>query len=104
MALVMMCGFPSAGKTRRAGEIAAFFREHRFDVQVGLTVCPFLRRQTAHQRNKNKNQIVDDAMVGVDRTVTYSSAAGEKLARGGIKASVERYLNKTTVVGCVVWL
>ncbi len=37
-------------------------------------------------------------MVGVDRAATYATAAGEKLARGALKAGVERYLNRSTVV------
>lgn len=43
-------------------------------------------------------QVVDDAQVGVDRAVTYATAAGEKLARASLKATVERHLDAQTVV------
>eukprot|EP00041_Stephanoeca_diplocostata_P032948 m.1074301 g.1074301 ORF g.1074301 m.1074301 type:complete len:276 (+) comp24238_c0_seq13:1609-2436(+) len=75
MPLVMMCGFPSSGKTTVANSIAA-----------------------AAQAAGMKVEIVRDTDVGYDPRDHSSSSAQEKPARAHIKACAERQLSSTTIV------
>lgn len=75
MPLVVMCGYPAAGKTRRAAEIAAALEA---------------RGKTVH--------IVSETPLGIDRREGYLVAASEKRTRGALKSEVERLLNGQEVV------
>ena len=70
-----MCGYPAAGKTRRAAEIAAALEA---------------RGKTVH--------IVSETPLGIDRREGYLVAASEKRTRGALKSEVERLLNGQEVV------
>lgn len=75
MPLVIMCGFPSAGKSRRAAEIATFLEG---------------KGKTVH--------VISDTSLGIDKRDGYLVAAAEKMTRGGLKSEVERLLNAQDVV------
>ena len=76
MPLVLMCGYPCSGKTRRVTQ----FTEHvhaNTDLKV-ITVC--------------------DDFTTFDKNTCYSTSNMEKLARGTLKSSVERHLNNDCLV------
>ncbi|XP_006811965.1 protein KTI12 homolog [Saccoglossus kowalevskii] len=76
MPLVLMCGLPCSGKTKRAEELKKY-------IEV----------------NKAKDvHIVSDHSIGVDRNYVYADSRREKDIRGTLKANVERKINKDDVV------
>ncbi|XP_056273552.1 protein KTI12 homolog [Pseudoliparis swirei] len=76
MPLIVMCGYPSSGKTRRAEE---------------LKVC--------FERNTDRKvHVVGDGALGVERNTVYADSQKEKNVRASLKAEVERKLNKDDVV------
>lgn len=77
MPLVVVCGLPSSGKTRRAEQLAAFLREKCPDRDV---------------------QLVKDDFTTMDKNTCYASSRNEKTARGQLKSSVERHLSQETFV------
>ncbi|XP_038124754.1 protein KTI12 homolog isoform X1 [Cyprinodon tularosa] len=76
MPLVVMCGYPCSGKTRRAEELKAHF-EKSTDRQV---------------------YSVGDGALGLDRNSVYADSQKEKEARASLKAEVERKVNKDNIV------
>ncbi|XP_007566438.1 protein KTI12 homolog [Poecilia formosa] len=76
MPLVVMCGYPCSGKTRRAEELKAHFEETT-DRQV---------------------HIVGDRALGVDRNSVYADSQKEKDTRASLKAEVERKVNRDNIV------
>ncbi|PWA14253.1 hypothetical protein CCH79_00012214, partial [Gambusia affinis] len=72
MPLIVMCGYPCSGKTRRTEELKAHFEETT-DRQV---------------------HIVGDLALGVDR----NNSQKEKDTRASLKAEVERKVNKDNIV------
>ncbi|XP_019934276.1 protein KTI12 homolog [Paralichthys olivaceus] len=76
MPLIVMCGFPCSGKTRRAEELKVHF-EHS---------------------SKLKVHIVGDEALGVDKNCVYADSQKEKNVRASLKAEVERKVNKDDVV------
>lgn len=76
MALVMMCGLPSAGKTRRAVQLRDYFE------QRGRSVV-----------------LINEEALGLDRRACYKDLPAEKNTRGAIKGAVDRALSRDTVVG-----
>ncbi|XP_068595682.1 protein KTI12 homolog [Brachionichthys hirsutus] len=76
MPLVVMCGYPCSGKTRRAEELKVYF-EQNCDRQV---------------------HIVGDGPLGVDKNVVYADSQKEKNVRSSLKAEVERKVNKDHIV------
>ena len=74
MPLVVMCGFPCSGKTRRCEELVSYLEQHHPDRSV---------------------HVVRDE---VDETQSYSSSKEEKMLRGSHKSKVERLLSKDSVV------
>ncbi|XP_077120344.1 protein KTI12 homolog isoform X2 [Ranitomeya variabilis] len=75
MPLVVMCGFPCSGKSRRALQL----KEHL-------------------EQKEKKVFIVGDHALGVDRNSVYADSRKEKDLRGALRAEVERKLNKEDVV------
>ncbi|KAK0151694.1 Protein KTI12 [Merluccius polli] len=76
MPLIVMCGFPSSGKTTRANEIKEYF-EKSTDKRV---------------------HVVGDATMCVDKNTVYAESQREKNVRGSLKAEVERKVNKEDIV------
>jgi protein KTI12 len=75
MPLATLCGFPSSGKSRRAEEIRGYFEDAGIEVHV-----------------------VSDESVGLEPAKVYMSSREEKMARGQLKAAVERVLTKDNLV------
>ncbi|XP_060602106.1 protein KTI12 homolog [Ruditapes philippinarum] len=72
MPLILMCGFPSSGKSKRANELDKYFSN---DCQKKVTV-------------------ISDHTIGVNRNETYDDSKKEKIVRGNLKSSVQRCLDK----------
>ncbi|KAM9854960.1 protein KTI12 homolog [Aulostomus maculatus] len=76
MPLVVMCGYPCCGKTRRAEELKVYFE----------------------QNTDRKVHIVGDGVLGVDKNAVYADSQKEKQVRAALKAEVERKVNKDDIV------
>ncbi|XP_029431816.1 protein KTI12 homolog [Rhinatrema bivittatum] len=77
MPLVVLCGLPCSGKSRRAHEL----REHLAEGGSGRKV-----------------HVVSEEALGVQRNAVYADSRKEKELRGTLRAEVERKLNKEDVV------
>ncbi|XP_068579270.1 protein KTI12 homolog [Cebidichthys violaceus] len=76
MPLIVMCGYPCSGKTRRAEE---------------LKVC--------FERNTDRKvHVIGDGALGVEKNTVYADSQKEKNVRASLKAEVERKVNKDDVV------
>eukprot|EP00128_Syssomonas_multiformis_P012248 Colp12_sorted_trinity150504_noHs@23840 len=75
MPMILLCGLPSSGKTRRAQQLADYYRNE------GRTV-----------------DIINEEGLQLQRSQAYSSSHEEKMTRGAIKAGVERKLSKESIV------
>uniref|UniRef100_UPI00358F379B protein KTI12 homolog n=1 Tax=Myxine glutinosa TaxID=7769 RepID=UPI00358F379B len=77
MPLVLMCGFPSSGKSRRAREL-----------------CSWL------QRNGGRDALLlwDEEFMAQDKNTVFEDPAKEKMLRATMKSEVERKINKENVV------
>ncbi|KAM6937137.1 protein KTI12 homolog [Xenentodon cancila] len=76
MPLIVMCGYPCSGKTRRAEELKAYFDEN----------------------TEKRVHIVGDGVLGVERNAVYADSQKEKNLRASLKAEVERKVNKDDIV------
>ena len=76
MPLVLLCGIPCSGKTRRAKELVAYLKEHHEGTRVHL--------------------LEDD--LSTSRESCYSDPKTEKMVRAKLKSEVERSLTPETVV------
>uniref|UniRef100_A0A1A8FKK4 Protein KTI12 homolog n=1 Tax=Nothobranchius korthausae TaxID=1143690 RepID=A0A1A8FKK4_9TELE len=76
MPLIVMCGYPCSGKTRRANELKAHFEE----------------------KTEREVHIVGDAALDVDRNNVYADSQKEKNVRASLKAEVERKVSKDNIV------
>ena len=76
MPLVLLCGYPSSGKTRRTEELADFLRAS----------CD----QPVH--------VVTDDWSRTGKNETFVSNKDEKMARGDLKSSAERLLSPEAIV------
>ncbi|KAM3870493.1 protein KTI12 homolog [Diretmus argenteus] len=76
MPLIVMCGYPCSGKTRRAGELKEYFE----------------------QNTDRKVDVVGDGALGMDKNSAYADSQSEKNTRGALKAEVERKVNKDDIV------
>ncbi|CAG5958020.1 unnamed protein product [Menidia menidia] len=76
MPLIVMCGYPCSGKTRRAEELKAFFEEN----------------------TGRKVHVVGDGALRADRNSVYADSQKEKNVRASLKAEVERKVNKEDIV------
>ncbi|KAA0714897.1 Protein KTI12 -like protein [Triplophysa tibetana] len=76
MPLVVLCGYPCSGKTRRAHELRDYFS----------------------QNTERKVHVVGDGDQGIDKNSVYSDSQKEKNLRGVLRAEVERKVNKDDIV------
>ncbi|XP_064422144.1 protein KTI12 homolog isoform X2 [Latimeria chalumnae] len=76
MPLVLMCGFPCSGKSRRAAELKEY-----------------LLKST-----DRKVYIVGEETLGLDKNSVFADPQKEKNLRGALRAEVERRINKEDVV------
>ena len=76
MPLVVMCGLPCSGKTQRVEELVGFLRSN----------C------------EEEVQIIADDFSNRDKNTCYALSGEEKMARGTLKSSVERYLSQERIV------
>ncbi|XP_029910590.1 protein KTI12 homolog [Myripristis murdjan] len=76
MPLIVMCGYPCSGKTRRAEELKDYFE----------------------QNTDRKVHVVGDATMAVERNTVYADSQKEKNTRAALRAEVERRVNKDNIV------
>ncbi|XP_017261141.1 protein KTI12 homolog isoform X1 [Kryptolebias marmoratus] len=76
MPLIVMCGYPCSGKTRRAEELKEHFEKN----------------------SERQVHVVGDGALGVDRNSVYEDSQKEKNVRSSLKAEVERKINKDNIV------
>ncbi|XP_054633278.1 protein KTI12 homolog [Dunckerocampus dactyliophorus] len=76
MPLIIMCGYPCSGKTRRTEELKAYFQ----------------------QNTDRKIHVVADSVLAVDKNAVYADSQKEKQVRAALKAEVERKVNKDDIV------
>ncbi|XP_061898524.1 protein KTI12 homolog [Entelurus aequoreus] len=76
MPLIIMCGFPCSGKTRRTEELKAYFEQH----------------------TDKKIHVVGDSALAVEKNAVYADSQKEKQVRAVLKAEVERKVNKDDIV------
>ncbi|CAH2273188.1 KTI12 homolog [Pelobates cultripes] len=75
MPLVVLCGFPCSGKTRRAQELQKHLDE-----------------------SGRKVHIIGDCILELEKNAIYADSKKEKEIRGALRSAVERQLNKEDVV------
>ncbi|XP_071355427.1 protein KTI12 homolog [Trachinotus anak] len=76
MPLIVMCGYPCSGKTRRAEELKVYFE----------------------RSTERKVHVVGDGALGVEKNSVYADSQKEKNVRAALKAEVERKVNKEDIV------
>ncbi|KAM9814936.1 protein KTI12 homolog [Syngnathus typhle] len=76
MPLIVMCGYPCSGKTRRAEELKLYFE----------------------QNTDRKVHIVGDSSLAAEKNAVYADSQKEKQVRAALKAEVERKVNKDDIV------
>ncbi|XP_041650768.1 protein KTI12 homolog [Cheilinus undulatus] len=76
MPLIVMCGYPCSGKTRRAEELKEYFK----------------------QNTGRKVHVVGDGTLDVEKNTVYADSQKEKNVRAALKAEVERKVNKDDIV------
>ncbi|XP_069019516.1 protein KTI12 homolog isoform X1 [Embiotoca jacksoni] len=76
MPLVVMCGYPCSGKTRRAEELKVYFEES----------------------TERKVHIVGEGALDVDKNTVYADSQKESNVRASLKAEVERKVNRDDIV------
>ncbi|XP_024235263.1 protein KTI12 homolog isoform X1 [Oncorhynchus tshawytscha] len=76
MPLIVMCGFPCSGKTRRAVELQEYFE----------------------QNTERKVHNVGDGTLGIEKNTVYADSQNEKNVRGSLRAEAERRINKEDIV------
>nr|XP_039256908.1 protein KTI12 homolog [Styela clava] len=77
MPLVIICGFPSSGKSTRAQELVSYLQEN-FPVREVISI--------------------GDKELSIDKNIVYSDSKNEKSVRGSLKSEVDRNLTKENVV------
>lgn len=75
MPLIIMCGFPCSGKSKRAYELKNYLEN---------------RGKTVHLAGDDNNSL--------DRNGVYSASVNEKEARGLLKSAVERLISRDDIV------
>ncbi|XP_070687202.1 protein KTI12 homolog [Pempheris klunzingeri] len=76
MPLIVMCGYPCSGKTRRTEELKVYFE----------------------QNSNRKVHIVGYGVLDVDKNSVYADSQKEKNVRASLKAEMERKVNKDDIV------
>lgn len=72
MPLIVMCGFPSSGKTTRVRELKSHLEKEHSRIVT----------------------IVDDDVAGMEKNLVYAESRNEKQVRGSLKSAVQRNLSK----------
>lgn len=80
MPLLLITGYPSAGKTTRAKQMQAFFEQKIKDTGSNLTV-----------------EVINDESLGLSKD-SYNESRTEKMTRGEQISAVKRLLSKNTIV------
>lgn len=76
MPLVLMCGLPSSGKSKRVAELVAYLKDNcEVDIHV-----------------------LTEDFTNVTKNACYTSPREEKLKRGSLKSNVERHLTSDCIV------
>ncbi|XP_034541374.1 protein KTI12 homolog isoform X2 [Notolabrus celidotus] len=76
MPLILMCGYPCSGKTRRTEELKVYFEGN----------------------TERKVHVVGDGALDVEKNCVYADSQKEKNVRASLKAEVERKVNKDDIV------
>ncbi|KAJ7393770.1 kti12, chromatin associated [Desmophyllum pertusum] len=76
MPLVVMCGYPCSGKSKRAHELKNHLENSR-----GKTV-----------------HLAGDECISLERNVVYAASSNEKEARGLLKSAVERLISRDDII------
>ncbi|XP_030856394.1 protein KTI12 homolog [Strongylocentrotus purpuratus] len=76
MPLVIMCGYPSSGKSKRSNQLQSFIESS----------------------TDKKCLIINDDSFGTDKNDVYADSKKEKDARGKLKSSTQRLLSKDDLV------
>ncbi|XP_076156089.1 protein KTI12 homolog [Alosa pseudoharengus] len=76
MPLIIMCGYPCSGKSKRAEELRQYFTQH----------------------TDRKVHIIDDDILGTEKNLIYADSQNEKNLRGALKAEVERKVTRDDIV------
>ncbi|XP_030587685.1 protein KTI12 homolog isoform X1 [Archocentrus centrarchus] len=76
MPLIVVCGYPCSGKSRRAEELKVYFEES----------------------TEKKVHVVGDGSLGAEKNIVYADSQKEKNVRASLKAEVERKVNKDDIV------
>uniref|UniRef100_A0A674CVR0 Protein KTI12 homolog n=1 Tax=Salmo trutta TaxID=8032 RepID=A0A674CVR0_SALTR len=76
MPLIVMCGYPCSGKTRRSVELQQYFE----------------------QNTERKVHNVGDGTLGIEKNAVYADSQNEKNVRGSLRAEAERRINKEDIV------
>lgn len=82
MPLVVLCGYPSSGKTRIGKDLLTQLQQYCESIQAPIT----------------KYHIINDESLKLSRSLSYENANEEKKARGAMISAVERYLARDTLV------
>jgi len=115
MPLIIICGLPCSGKTTRAKELKRIMETYapsEKDInenEKGSKKNSTENTENPVPQNSGKKEVkylkeprvvhlLNDDGFGLDRVKTYSSIAEEKKARSMLMSSVERLLNKDTIV------
>ncbi|XP_041966284.1 protein KTI12 homolog [Alosa sapidissima] len=76
MPLIIMCGYPCSGKSKRAEELRQYFTQHK----------------------DRKVHIINDDILGTEKNLIYADSQNEKNLRGALKAEVERKVTRDDIV------
>jgi protein KTI12 len=113
MPLIIICGIPCSGKTKRANELKRIMETYapseKDNNEAGKSSKKSSVESTEEPPKQQKKEVkllkekrvvhlLNDDSFGLDRIKTYSTIAEEKKARSMLMSSVERLLNKDTVV------
>ncbi|KAJ8003276.1 hypothetical protein DPEC_G00167740 [Dallia pectoralis] len=75
MPLIVMCGYPCSGKTRRAEQLKEYWEHY-----------------------EKRVHIIGDGTIGIQKNAVYADSQNEKHVRGSLRAEVERRVNKEHIV------
>ncbi|CAI2191956.1 16017_t:CDS:2, partial [Funneliformis geosporum] len=81
MPLIILCGIPSSGKTRRANQIMQYFVE-RF----------------SNEKKTNSVNLINDESLGITKDSYKDTRIEEKKARGTLLSAVERLISKDDLI------
>ncbi|KAJ3068977.1 kti12, chromatin associated [Podochytrium sp. JEL0797] len=100
MPVIVMCGLPCSGKTRRATEIASLLETEIAAYNESLTrdPKPAAKNTPAKTPYDSKVVVINEEKLRIDRATSYASTAAEKFVRGDLLSAVERELSRDRFV------